>query len=156
LTRNWLAKFHKNQERFHETFHHSFFTGCDCPRGMSKQARRGCRSNSDRDGGSYTRVRPDELKAMLKGKDFVFINVHIPFEGNIACTDLSLPYKEITDPANLVQLPADRNAKIVLYCRSGRMSQIAAEALVSLGYTNIWDLAGGMVEWEQAGFDLEN
>jgi phage shock protein E len=93
---------------------------------------------------------------MLKDKDFVFINVHIPFEGIIADTDLSLPYNEITDPANLVQLPADRNAKIVLYCRSGRMSQIAAEALVKLGYTSIWDLAGGMVEWEQAGFDLEN
>jgi rhodanese-related sulfurtransferase len=108
------------------------------------------------DGGSYTRVRPDELKAMLKDKDFVFINVHIPFEGIIADTDLSLPYNEITDPANLAQLPPDKNAKIVLYCRSGRMSQIAAEALVSLGYTNIWDLAGGMVEWEQAGFDLEN
>lgn len=107
------------------------------------------------DGGSYTRVRPDELNAMLKNKDFVFINVHIPFEGNIADTDLSIPYNEITTPANLAQLPADKNARIVLYCRSGRMSAIAAEALVKLGYTNIWDLGGGMVDWEQAGYELE-
>lgn len=107
------------------------------------------------DGGSYTRVRPDELNAMLKNKDFMFINVHIPFEGNIADTDLSIPYNEITTPANLAQLPADKNAKIVLYCRSGRMSAIAAEALVKLGYTNIWDLEGGMVDWEQAGFSIQ-
>ena len=35
-------------------------------------------------------------------------------------------------------------------------SEIAAEKLVSLGYTNIWNLKGGMVDWEQAGFDLKN
>ncbi len=107
------------------------------------------------DGGAYTSVNADELNAMLKNQDFVFINVHIPFEGNIAGTDLSIAYDQITDPVNLVQLPVDKNEKIVLYCRSGRMSAIATEALVKQGYTNIWDLAGGMVEWEQAGYELE-
>lgn len=103
--------------------------------------------------GSYQNITPTELRTMLKNKDFVFINVHIPFAGNIPGTDLSIPYNEI-EP-NLSELPSDKNAKIVLYCRSGRMSEIAAEKLVSLGYTNIWELKGGMVEWEQAGFGLE-
>jgi rhodanese-related sulfurtransferase len=106
-------------------------------------------------GGSYQNVTADELNAMLKNKDFVFVNVHIPFAGNIAGTDLSIAYNQITDPANLSQLPADKNAKIVLYCRSGRMSQIAAETLVGLGYTNLWNLAGGMVDWENAGYEIE-
>jgi rhodanese-related sulfurtransferase len=105
------------------------------------------------DGGSYKNISPDELNLMLKSKDFVFINVHIPFAGNIAGTDLSIPYGQIEQ--NLSQLPADKNAKIVLYCRSGHMSKIAAEELVSLGYTNIWNLKGGMVEWEQAGYELQ-
>ena len=104
-------------------------------------------------GGSYKNVAPNELNAMLKNKDFVFVNVHIPFAGNIADTDLSIPYDQIEQ--NLSLLPVDKNAKIVLYCRSGRMSAIAAEELVSLGYTNIWNLDGGMVEWEQAGYDIE-
>jgi rhodanese-related sulfurtransferase len=107
------------------------------------------------DDGSYTRISPDELNTMLEDKDFVLINVHIPFAGNIANTDLSIPYDQIAESSYLSQLPADRNAKIVLYCRSGRMSAIAAEALVSLGYINIWDLGGGMVEWEQTGYELE-
>ena len=103
--------------------------------------------------GTYQNVTPNELQSMLKNEDFAFVNVHIPFAGNILTTDLSIPYDEIQE--NLTQLPADKNAKIVLYCRSGRMSEIAAEELVSLGYTNVWNLKGGMVEWEQAGFELE-
>ena len=119
----------------------------------------GCQSKSvtgetvEVTGGSYQNVTPDGLNTMLKDKGFVFINVHIPFAGNIAGTDLSIPYDQIEQ--NLSQLPHEKDAKIVLYCRSGHMSQIAAEKFVSLGYTNIWNLKGGMLDWEQAGYDLE-
>lgn len=105
-------------------------------------------------GGSFTNVSPVELDDMLANKDFVFVNVHIPFEGDIVGTDLSIPFDQITDPTYLSQLPADKDARIVLYCRSGRMSEIAANALVGLGYTDIWNLAGGMLQWEQQGFEL--
>jgi rhodanese-related sulfurtransferase len=105
------------------------------------------------DGGSYLNVTPSELNTMLSNKDFVFINVHIPFAGNIVATDLSIPYDQIEQ--TLAKLPADKKAKIVLYCRSGRMSAIAAETLVKLGYTNIWNLDGGMVAWEQAGYEIQ-
>ena len=104
-------------------------------------------------GGSYTDVTVSELQTMLANKDFTFVNVHIPFEGDIANTDLSIAYNEIAQ--NQEQLPGDKNAKIVLYCRSDRMSRIAAETLVNLGYTNVWNLDGGMVAWEQAGLPLE-
>ncbi|MFN2120710.1 MAG: rhodanese-like domain-containing protein [Anaerolineales bacterium] len=103
----------------------------------------------------YRTMDVRQLHTELQSKDFVFVNVHIPFEGDIAGTDLSIPYDKITQPDNLSLLPADKNAKIVLYCRSGRMSAIAAQALAEQGYTNVWDIPGGMVEWEAAGFDLQ-
>jgi len=106
-------------------------------------------------GGSYTNINSQELDEMLKNKDFVFVNVHIPFAGNIHDTDLSIPYDQIAQSEYLTQLPTDKNARIVLYCRSGRMSQIAAEELISLGFTNIWNLKEGMVGWEQAGYEIE-
>ena len=106
-------------------------------------------------GGSYQNITPDELNSMSEDKDFVFVNVHIPFAGNISNTDLSIPYDQISTPEYLNQLPTDKNAKIVLYCRSGRMSGIAATELVALGYSNIWNLDGGMVAWEQAGYEIE-
>src|SRR4030042_1560432 len=103
-------------------------------------------------GGSYTDINAAELQTMLANKDFTFINVHIPFEGNIAKTDLSIPYDQIAQ--NLDKLP-EKDARIVLYCRSGRMSSIAAETLVGQGYTNLWNLSGGMAAWEQAGLSIE-
>ena len=106
-------------------------------------------------GGSYTNINSQQLDALFENKDFVLVNVHIPFAGDIPNTDLSIPYDQITESQYLSQLPTDKTAKIVLYCRSGRMSQITAEKLVLLGYTNIWNLKEGMVEWEQAGYEIE-
>ena len=105
------------------------------------------------DNGSYKDISVTELLTLLKNKDFTLINVHIPFEGNLPKTDLSIPYDTIGQ--NLDKLPGDKNSKIVLYCRSGRMSTIAAKELVKLGYTNIWNLDGGMAAWEQAGQQIE-
>ncbi len=89
---------------------------------------------------------------MLKSKDFFFVNTHIPYEGEIEGTDAFIAYDETAQ--QLDSYPADKNAKIVLYCRSGRMSAIAAQELVKAGYTNVWNLDGGMVAWEQAGYKL--
>lgn len=105
------------------------------------------------DGGVYWNITVPELQAMLQEKDFVFINVHVPFEGNIPGTDLSIPFDQIAQQAD--RLPQDKNAKIVVYCRSGSMSSIAARTLVRMGYTNVWNLAGGFNAWKQAGLPLE-
>jgi phage shock protein E len=102
--------------------------------------------------GNYNDLSVAELQTMLENKDFTFVNVHIPFEGNIPGTDLSIPYDQIAQ--NLDKLP-EKQAKIILYCRSGRMSSLAAETLIGLGYTNIWNLSGGMVAWEQAGLKID-
>jgi rhodanese-related sulfurtransferase len=92
------------------------------------------------------------LAEMLKKKDFLFINVHIPYEGEIEKTDIFIPFNGIEQ--NLIKLPADKNAKIVLYCRTDRMSEIAAHTLVGVGYKNVWLVEGGMVKWKKKGYKL--
>ena len=104
-------------------------------------------------GGSFTRLSPVELRGMKNKKDFPLVNVHIPFAGNLPGTDLSIPYNEIEK--NLDKLPANKDAKIVLYCQGGPMSFDAARTLVRLGYTNVSDLNGGMDAWQNAGFQLK-
>lgn len=103
-------------------------------------------------GKGYTDISVKQLQGMLEKKDFVLVNTHIPFEGNLPQTDLSIPYDQIG--GQLDKLP-DKNAKIVLYCRTGTMSTQAALTLVQHGYKNIYELDGGMKAWEQAGLPLK-
>lgn len=103
---------------------------------------------------SYSNITHEELNEMLQNKDFLMVNVHVPFEGNIPQTDTSIPYNRFDQ--ELSQLPDDKDAKIVVYCRSGSMSSVAAEKLVSLGYTNVLNLDKGFHGWEDAGFPMEN
>lgn len=118
--------------------------------GMATAAELGTRLSVP--GGSYTSVTAPALKKMLESKDFAFVNVHVPYEGEIARTDAFIPFDKVEQRRHL--LPAKKDAKIVLYCMSDRMSNIAAETLVRLGYTNVWNLVGGMADWRQRGYPL--
>jgi len=103
-------------------------------------------------GGQYVDILPEELKAMLETKDFFFVNVHVPFEGEIEATDAFVPFDQVQ--TRLTEFPQEKGAKIVLYCRSGSMSAIAARALVEAGYTNVYNLDGGFRAWTSAGYEL--
>lgn len=105
------------------------------------------------EGGTYVNVTPQELDSIRGEQDVLLVNVHIPYEGEISGTDKFIPFDRIGEYVD--ELPADSDSKIVLYCRSGNMSDTAARALVSLGYTNVWNLDGGMIAWEAAGYPLD-
>ena len=99
------------------------------------------------EGGAFTDVSAAGLAVMLENKEF-------PLICDIEGTDANIPFDQIAQ--NLDQLPADKDAQIVLYCRSGSMSGISARELVKLGYTNVWNLDGGMNAWQAAGNELVN
>ncbi len=101
----------------------------------------------------YVDISVAQLAGMMEEKNFTLVNVHIPYEGEIPETDLLIPYDEIKD--HLDELPA-QDAPIVLYCRSGGMSTMAAEELVEAGYTNILELDGGFNAWEAEGHELRD
>ncbi len=104
--------------------------------------------------GQWTSVTPDRLAQLLAAKDFTLVNVKTPYIGEIAGTDLYIPYDQLA--ARRAELPSSRSAKIVVYCRSGAESAIAVQTLLGLGYTNVWDLAGGMNAWTATGRTLVN
>jgi rhodanese-related sulfurtransferase len=103
-------------------------------------------------GGHWTNITPGTLAAMLAKKDFTLLNVKTPYIGEIAGTDLYIPYTDLAARAS--QLPAAKGARIVVYCRSGNESAIASQTLIDLGYTNIDNLDGGMNAWTASGRQL--
>lgn len=99
----------------------------------------------------FTSISADELRNMLKDKDFKLIDVHIPEQEHIPGTDEFIPFNEIEE---LKKALPNKNSKVVLYCRSGSMSKIASEELIKQGYTNIYELNGGIKEWIISGGEV--
>lgn len=100
---------------------------------------------------SFTNISSTELSEMLTQKDFSLVDVHIPEQKHIPGSDAFIPFNEID---KITQEFPNKNEKIVLYCRSGSMSQTAADALVKKGYTNVINLSGGLNAWQSEGYDV--
>lgn len=76
----------------------------------------------------------------------LLLDVRTPEEyaaGHIPDSQL-LPYDQLKTRTD--ELPADKTTPIIVYCRSGNRSAVAAQTLAGLGYTEIYDL-GGIQDW---------
>jgi YVTN family beta-propeller protein len=100
----------------------------------------------------YSDITVRELENLMDNHSFTLVNVHIPYEGEIPRTDRFIPFNRVAD--NLDLLP-DKEAPIVLYCRSGSMSTKAARDLAEMGYMNILELDGGFNAWKAQGNDFK-
>ncbi len=99
---------------------------------------------------AFSRLDPEQFAARM-GDAAQVINVHVPYEGELEHTDAFIPFDRILGDDRLT---ADKRSEVFLYCKSGRMSEIAGNALNQAGYTNVSHLEGGMKAWEAAGKPL--
>jgi phage shock protein E len=95
----------------------------------------------------YRKITPEEAKVRMdSGDEVLILDVRTREEydeGHIPGAVL-LPNEEIGREAPAL-LP-DKGAEILIYCRSGRRSAEAANKLVALGYTGVYDF-GGIIDW---------
>ena len=108
----------------------------------------GCIGCSDGGSATYEQISGAEAKALMDSESgYIIIDARTQpeyDEGHIAGAIL-IPEYEIADRAEK-ELP-NKNQLILVYCRSGRRSKIAAEELVKLGYTNVKEF-GGIIDWK--------
>lgn len=95
----------------------------------------------------YMNISAEEAKKIMDAEEgYIILDVRTQEEfdqGHIPGAIL-IPDNEIEAKAETVL--TDKNQQILVYCRSGRRSKLAAEALVKLGYTNIKEF-GGIIDW---------
>ena len=96
----------------------------------------------------YRRISAAEAKQMMQNTDkYILLDVRTKEEYEIEHIEgtLLIPDYEITNRA-AAELP-DKNALILIYCRSGRRSANVAHELIKMGYTNVYDF-GGIIDWQ--------
>ncbi len=90
-------------------------------------------------------------------KGFILIDVRSAEEhatGFIPGTDLNIDFREIQ--ARHLDIGAQVEDHVVVYCQSGHRSNIAAETLADLGYRHVYNVTGSMNAWLAAGFPVES
>jgi len=100
---------------------------------------------------AYTKISALEAKEIMEsGEPYVLLDVRTQEEYDEGHIDGSLliPYTDIEKLAPEA-LP-DKDATILVYCRSGRRSAIAAQSLADMGYTHVLDM-GGIQDWSYGG-----
>ena len=107
-----------------------------------------CGQDKENDQGAvYVNITAEEAKQIMDSEEgYIILDVRTQEEydqGHIPGAIL-ISHEEIAEKAEDVL--TDKDQLILVYCRSGRRSKIAAEALVELGYTNIKEF-GGIIDW---------
>ena len=95
----------------------------------------------------YEQITSDDAKKIMdSGEEYIILDTREQDEfdeGHIHGAIL-IPYTEIENKAE--EMLSDKDAQILVYCRSGRRSKIASESLTKLGYTNVKEF-GGIIDW---------
>ena len=107
-----------------------------------------CGQDKENDQGAvYVNITAEEAKEIMDTEEcYIILDVRTQEEydeGHIPGA-IVISHEEIAEKAEGVL--TDKNQLILVYCRSGRRSKIAAEALAELGYTNIKEF-GGIIDW---------
>ena len=114
---------------------------CSCEKGTENE------KSADTKTLTYEQITPQEAKRIMDStEEYILLDTRTDEEyaqGHIEGAIL-IPEYEIASRAEQ-ELP-DKDALILVYCRSGRRSKIASEELVKLGYTNVKEF-GGIIDW---------
>ena len=110
----------------------------------------GC--NSDKptvteSGNSYEQISAAEAKKLMDSEtDYAIVDARTQEEFDEGHIEGAIMIPEYEIEAKAESLLPDKDQLILVYCRSGRRSKIASEALVGLGYTNVKEF-GGIIDW---------
>ena len=112
----------------------------------------GCSSSNE----AIKKVDPVEFSEVVKQPGVITLDVRTPEEfnaGHIAnAININLEGSDFTSEVSKL----DMNATIAVYCRSGNRSGVATEQMAELGFVDMYEMQGGILEWEAVGGQVVN
>lgn len=95
---------------------------------------------------------------LQKEKNVVLLDAREPkeFEVSHLKNSICVGYDFFNIEKTLKKLPKNKNTKIIVYCSLGIRSEDIAEKLQKEGYTNVFNLYGGIFEWKNQNNTVVN
>lgn len=107
----------------------------------------GCSSSND----ATKKVDPVEFSEVIAQPGVIILDVRTPEEfnaGHIA-NAININVADSNFSSEVSKL--DKNATVAVYCRSANRSAVATNEMAELGFTDMYDMQGGIIDWQAAG-----
>ena len=107
-----------------------------------------CGQDKENDQGAvYVNITAEEAKQIMDSEEgYIILDVRTREEYDQGHIPGAIPIPDTEINAKAEEVLTDKAQLLLVYCRSGRRSKLAAEALVELGYTSIKEF-GGLIDW---------
>ena len=98
------------------------------------------------DKAAYQKISAEDTYEMMVSQEVVIVDVRTPeeYDGGHIPNAILVPNESIGD--DMPEALPDKEATLLIYCRSGRRSKEASEKLLKLGYKSIYEF-GGIIDW---------
>jgi rhodanese-related sulfurtransferase len=107
----------------------------------------GCSSSNE----VTKKVDPVEFSEVIAQPGVIILDVRTPEEfnaGHIAnAININIADSDFSSEVSKL----DKNATFAVYCRSANRSAVATNEMAELGFTDMYDMQGGIIDWEAAG-----
>lgn len=112
----------------------------------------GCSSSNE----AIKKVDPIEFSEVVNQPGVIVLDVRTPEEfnaGHIAnAVNINLEGSDFASEVSKI----DKDSTVAVYCRSGNRSGVATKQMAELGFVDMYDMQGGIIDWEAAGGQVVN
>jgi len=107
----------------------------------------GCSSSNE----ATKKVDPVEFSEVIAQPGVIILDVRTPEEFNAGHVANAININMADSNFSSEVSKLDKNATVAVYCRSANRSAVATKEMAELGFTDMYDMQGGIIDWEAAG-----
>jgi rhodanese-related sulfurtransferase len=101
-----------------------------------------------------TMLEPQEFQEFVSANEVLLVDVRTPKEFNSGHIKNAININFLSTEFDEEIQKLDTTKTLVIYCRSGNRSNKSTSKFVQVGFDNLYDLKGGVLNWQKSGLEL--